>query len=442
VFLPPAKTFGLDIFQKNDDGYFKKLHSDFPVYGNPVKLQNGRVFITGRPDNLVFDPKANTFRKTTPFNDDIRPGSRILLGTGKVLFIGPITESPCDKFASEISVVLAKEKNYTREDFAKYRQLSEEDKKKIYLPLIQKDPELLKKYNDYLVLYERSMHAQLYNPETEQFEYTGKVNIRRSNPKTVLLKDGRVFIIGGMTARNPVIPIGIADDGIYSRACQIEIYDPETGIFGLINTSASLGRISDVILFNNENIFIRIENEYIIYNISNNTFSEPRFFGYGEILKLSDGRMLLFSAENSEFNTHKLSEPAIEKTKAQAYVYTWQRYNAMNIKIFDPEKEKFAATGHLAIPRGGVGAFGPILLSDGKVLIVGGEKNIEKRKLGDKAEAMNEAEILDTKTLKSKLINKMNYKRINDIELLLDDGRVLLYGGHQVELYLPRGYKK
>ncbi len=47
VFLLPAKAFDLNVFQKNNEGYFQKIHSDFPVYGNAVKLKDGRVLITG-----------------------------------------------------------------------------------------------------------------------------------------------------------------------------------------------------------------------------------------------------------------------------------------------------------------------------------------------------------------------------------------------------------
>jgi hypothetical protein len=84
----------------------------------------------------------------------------------------------------------------------------------------------------------------------------------------------------------------------------------------------------------------------------------------------------------------------------------------------------------------------PIKLKDGRVLITGGEKDIEKRLSGEPVKIMNEAEIFDPKTGKSKLINNMNYEKVEHKSILLDDGRILFYGGNRNELYIPKVYKK
>lgn len=60
--------------------------------------------------------------------------------------------------------------------------------------------------------YKKSMYAQLYDPNTNKFEYTGKINIRRRDSKKVLMKDGSVLIIGGLIQRDPSTPIGIVDE--------------------------------------------------------------------------------------------------------------------------------------------------------------------------------------------------------------------------------------
>jgi hypothetical protein len=80
VFLLPARAFDLNVFQKNNEGYFQKLHSYFPVYGNAVKLKDGRVLITQinfikQPDNIIFDPKTNISRNDLD--------TRIINGLGK-----------------------------------------------------------------------------------------------------------------------------------------------------------------------------------------------------------------------------------------------------------------------------------------------------------------------------------------------------------------------
>ena len=91
--------------------------------------------------------------------------------------------------------------------------------------------------------------------------------------------------------------------------------------------------------------------------------------------------------------------------------------------------------------------FGLIELKDGNILVFGGEDKAEERKLGDTVLEKKDAEIYNPKTGISKVIKKMNYGRVNDEAILLDDGRVLLYCGNHsiakdielknIELYIP-----
>lgn len=432
----PIKAF--NPFQNNDEGYFQKIDSDFPVYGNPIKLKDGRVLITARPDNIIFDPKTKKFRKTAPFNNDIEPGIGVLLNNGKVLFVGPITlKQPSEKFTKEIYEGLFIKPYLDRRfpnkntDYMNYRKLPEEEKKKIYMPFLEKNPELMKKYNEDLKTYEDSMSAQLYNPDTEKFEYSGKLNIRRNGTKNTLLKDGRVFII------DP-----------YNVSTYPEIYDPITSKFTLTTKLESFKYINELITLNDGRIFILGCGNYTIYDPVKNSYSEPKPFEnkYKKLLKLKDGRILIFTGDNSVFNAYKVNNPPENLTggtNANVYMYTWQQFNAMGIKIYDPVKDEISVAGHLAIPRG-EGIFTPVILKDGRVLITGGQKDIEKHKLGDRIKTMAEAEIFDPNIGKSKLIKNMNYMRAGDKSVLLDDGRVLLYGGNEgfdIELYIPKDFK-
>ena len=83
-----------------------------------------------------------------------------------------------------------------------------------------------------------------------------------------------------------------------------------------------------------------------------------------------------------------------------------------------------------------------------------GQENIKHhRNINSKLEPSSKAEIYDPKTKTSKLINDMNYKRINSHSVLLDDGRVLIFDGSNkiykrkklipdFEVYIPKNYKK
>jgi len=53
----------------------------------------------------------------------------------------------------------------------------------------------------------------------------------------------------------------------------------------------------------------------------------------------------------------------------------------------------------------------------------------------------NKAEIINLQTYKSKL-QSMQYIHAGTRSVILDDGRVLIYGGKNNELYIPKGYKK
>ena len=53
----------------------------------------------------------------------------------------------------------------------------------------------------------------------------------------------------------------------------------------------------------------------------------------------------------------------------------------------------------------------------------------------------NNAEIINLQTYKSKLQN-MHYIQSSNPSVILDDGRILIYGGKNNELYIPKGYKK
>ncbi len=118
--------------------------------------------------------------------------------------------------------------------------------------------------------------------------------------------------------------------------------------------------------------------------------------------------------------------------------------------------EEFIDGGTLAFPRGADATwmFDVVELKDGRVLIMGGQENIENHiNRYSPLERSSKAEIYDPKTKTSKLINDMNYKRINSHSVLLDDGRVLIFDGSNkiykrkklipdFEVYIPKNYKK
>jgi len=61
--------------------------------------------------------------------------------------------------------------------------------------------------------------AELYDPTTGTWEFTGNLSLERSLHTATLLSDGRVIVAGG------------ADNSRFGFVSHIEIYDPATGIW-------------------------------------------------------------------------------------------------------------------------------------------------------------------------------------------------------------------
>ncbi len=447
---------------KEKGGYFKKIRTDYQLQeGFPiVKLKDGRIFLTAL--KLFFDPKTNTFRKTTQYPKNVS-GDAILLNNGKILFFeyylpqpsnsDPLKSKLINLFYDDYIKKLIKEDigydmpfelltlleqtKYKKQLRDEYYKKSEKDRAAIYMPYLKKNPELLKKYNDYLAERENRKYAWLFDPETETFEKIGKTIYLREDTLKTLLKDGRVFLTDN-----------------YGK--NIEIYDPEDGQFKALNTEAPDLFFTfrpqasiKIKTLNNGNIFLW-GSKYTIYDVKNNTFSSPKPFplkSYSNFLMLKDDKILLFTGGKSVFLTKELKNfPNSPAPNSKMYAYYWEKVDATEIMIFDIKKEEISYVGHLAIPRGGDVSvkFSAVELKDGRILIFGGEKDYSNRRLGAPAKELKEAEILDLKTGKSTLLNnKMNFSRVNDDAILLDDGRVLIYGCNNYytysgELFIPR----
>ena len=450
---------------KEKGGYFKKLHSDIPVAGSARKVNDGKILIYGEVGNIIFDPKTDTFRKTVLAKKGIGLVSSVSLADGRVLFVGPnaIEDAPTDelKLYSLVEDDLFKKRlkkyrivestltdseirNLRRQVYLEeYASLYEDEREKLLLPYLKKNPELMKKYNDCVAEYEQSMHGQIYDPVTETFEYTkGKLNIRRFDTTLVLLKNGNVLIMGGRTPRDNRVPIGIADEGMDTRAGMMEIYNPETETFSLVNNTTPIYNVVDAFLLKDGRVFIIYSGKYTIYDPEKNIFSETGcLIKYKQHLKLSDDKILFFVGPDTKFETFKLPK---HSHNHQSYLYYFKEYNISEIVIYDINKKEYKNGGHLLIPRGGsdLFTFGLIELKDGNILVFGGEDKAEERKLGDTVLEKKDAEIYNPKIGISKVIKKMNYGRVNDKAILLDDGRVLLYGSNylepkRIELYIP-----
>lgn len=413
-----------------ENGHFEKINSDLSIQGCPVKLKDGRILILDIDKNYIFDPKTNTFRETTrtPFgfsyisNGKIFPA--VVLNNGKVLIIGKILDAPSLKFQNELyepikktltqyeyknnskfSSLNAEERNSIIVTLYKaYRQLPENEKEKLYLPIIAKDNNLLKQYNDYCKLREKSRHALLFNPNSETYETIEKLsfNGNYSTLYTPIVKSNNEILI-------------FSDQG------EIYEYNFVNSNFIKINSNQDIHNIEDIQRLNDNELFLILyRNRYCIYNLNTNKFSSiyelPNPFSYKitEISKLENNKLLLIGNRDDQ----KIYEyDTLNKEIKPVYNFLFKR----SLESYFPLR--------------------PIIIDNKQMIIFGGLKNEYNPGLFNTSyKVSNKAEIINLQTYKSKL-QSMHYIHAGNRSVILDDGRVIIYGGKNNELYIPKGYK-
>ena len=201
----------------------------------------------------------------------------------------------------------------------------------------------------------RTATAEVYDPQTGAFEYTGSLMAPRQGLTATLLNNGQVLIAGGDSARN-------------SPQLTAELYDPATETF-TVAESLNIGR-----------------------------------FGHTATL-LSDGKVLLVGGTSGNDNILSSAE------------------------LYNPETGSFIHTSDANVIRYKHTA---VRLEDGNVLILGGADQ------GDWNGKYDSAEIYDVETgtfIRTADMNQERFK-LADAAVLLSDGNVLVGGGNrQIEIF-------
>jgi hypothetical protein len=194
--------------------------------------------------------------------------------------------------------------------------------------------------------------TEIFDPATGQFELAGNMTVKRAWHTATLLNDGRVLITGGFDNKVPVF-------GTYLRLA--EIYDPATGVF-----------------------------------TSTGDMTIPRI--WFSSTKLADGRVLIAGGSDGYGRWSRAAE------------------------IYDPATAMFASVGDMVTPRW---IHNSALLSNGSVLFAGGNSNS-----GGEVR-LKSAEIYDPLVglFSSTSAMDMNVARAGASTTLLFDGRVLVAGG-------------
>ncbi len=244
--------------------------------------------------------------------------------------------------------------------------------------------------------------AVLYDPTTGTFSPTGSLRHARGSHTATLLSDGRVLIAGGGSAS--------WTDKVASYLASAELYDPKTGKFKPTGSMATTREYHTATQLTDGRVLITGGNDAgahavasaELYDPKTGTFSPTGSMasarGFHTATPLSDGRVLIVGGYSAGWTVDGLFLASAE--------------------IYDPKTGTFSPTGSLAAGRGFQTA---TLLSDGRVLIAGGDDSV--------GHSLHTAELYDPETGTFSPTGSLRHARTFHAATRLADGSVLLAGG-------------
>lgn len=240
--------------------------------------------------------------------------------------------------------------------------------------------------------------AEIYDPATGVWEATADMSKARTLHQSVLLQDGKVLVIGG-------------GDSDYEPIASVDIYDPSAGTWTETSELIKARQEHTATVLSDGRVLVtgggRIDATETseIYDPSTGAWSEAGEMIAGRIAGVSalldDGRVLIAGGRGG---------------------YQWLAVSVRMAEIYDPATNSWSTAGDLLDIRHDHAA---TILSDGRVMVTGG---VIAEGMGVRTLPM--AEIYDATTNAWTATAGLAQARTAHSATLLSDGRVLVVGGN------------
>jgi hypothetical protein len=288
--------------------------------------------------------------------------------------------------------------------------------------------------------------AELYDPETGAWSFTGNLDAPRGDHTATLLRDGKVLVVGG--------------SGNFDLLNSAELYDPQTGTWSLTGGLHAPPYSHTATLFQNGKVLVagafRGANLLSVsaaelYDPETGTWSvtgNPNTVLYLHTATLlQNGKVLVVGANVVGADSAELYDPGtatwssigrLDRSMRVDHTATllpdgsvliaggvddavFDSVTYVAVELYNPNTGTWSSTGYPNIPRGGHTA---TLLPDGKVLIVGGVTRI-----GKGISFGLSSELYDPSTGTWSFTCNPNILRSSYTATLLAHGKVLIVGG-------------
>lgn len=230
--------------------------------------------------------------------------------------------------------------------------------------------------------------TELYDPVTGVFSTTGLLNTARAEQASVLLPNGRVLVVGGIS------PGGV-------ELSSAETYDPAMGVWTMTSPMTFARRApSAVVLLDGRVLVVGANGSTVtceLFDPATNTFTQTGSMSMGRykpaLARLNDGRVLI----------------------AGGFVAQTSTYTA-STELFDPATGTWSAGPNLSAGRNNATA---TTLADGRVLIAGGAGST----------VLNRGDLYSPTSNTFSMTPPMVAGRTSHVATLLADGNVMVAGG-------------